>query len=290
MVNPRSLLLSGRGETLTVGRTEGIDMAAAGDKWESGAAYEMYMGRWSRLLARPFVEWLRVKPAANWLEIGCGTGALTSTICASSEPASVVACDLAEPFIAHARKNVSDTRASFIAAGVDSLPNRDGGFDAIVSGLVLNFLPQPEQALARMRERLRPNGVIAAYVWDYAAGLEFLQHFWAEAAAMDDRAATLDEGVRFPLCQAPALASLFRAAGLARVATTALEIQTNFADFEDFWRPFLGGTGPAPSYVAALEPAQRDSLKARLRQRIPASGNGSIQLRARAWAVRGICE
>lgn len=257
------------------------------DKWDSGAAYESYMGRWSRPLARSFVEWLRLKPAAHWLEVGCGTGALTEAICELGDPASVVACDSAEAFVAHARRHLEDARAAFVVAGADALPETPGGFDTIVSGLVLNFLPQPQRALASMRERLAAHGVAAAYVWDYASGTEFLQHFWAEAVAADPGAATLDERTRFPLCEPAALMSVFRAAGFANVDTTALVIATAFADFDDFWKPFLGGTGPAPSYVGSLGPRQRDDLRERLRRRLRAERDGNIRLRARAWAVRG---
>ena len=261
---------------------------APGDEWVTGDAYEAYMGRWSRLLARVFVEWLHPKPSANWLEVGCGTGALTSAICELCEPASVVACDPSEPFIEHARSNLSDSRASFRVAGAEALPRRDGGFDAVVSGLVLNFLPDAGEALSSIRERLRRGGTVAAYVWDYAEGMEFLRFFWEEAVASDPRAAALDEGRRFPLCRTPALAALFRAAGLAQVETHSLEIPTHFATFDDYWTPFLGGTGPAPSYVASLNPTSRESLKERLRGRLHAGSDGRIQLRARAWAVRGV--
>lgn len=219
------------------------------------------MGRWSRPLARAFVEWLQPKSSAHWLEVGCGTGAVTSTICELCEPASVIACDPSEPFIAHARKNLSDARASFVVTGAEALPHREGGFDAIVSGLVLNFLPDPGQAVASVRERLRPGGTVAACVWDYAEGMEFLRPFWEEAVASDPRAAPLDEGRRFPLCRTAALASLFRAGGLAQVETEPLEIPTDFVTFDDYWTPFLRGTGPAPSYVASLDPLSRELLR-----------------------------
>src|SRR4029453_6961310 len=228
-------------------------MNAPGDRWLTGDAYEAYMGRWSRRLAKSFMEWLRPKPSAHWLDVGCGTGALTSTICEHCEPASVVACDPSVPFIEHARRNLSDARASFIVAGAEALPTRSGGFDAVVSGLVLNFLPDPGEAVASIRERLSPGGMIAAYVWDYAGGMEFLRFFWDEAVAADPRAASLDEGQRFPLCRASALASLFQEAGLAAGGTDTLEIPTDFASFDDYWTPFLRGTGPAPSYVASLD-------------------------------------
>ena len=202
-----------------------------GDRWLAGDAYESYMGRWSRLVSRAFVEWLHPEPSANWLEVGCGTGALTSTICELGQPASVTACDPSEPFVEHARRNISDARVSFLVAGADALPRRDGGFDETVSGLVLNFLPDPGAVLASLCERLRKGGVVAGYVWDYADGMEFLKLFWQEAAALDPRAASLDEGRRFPLCSEPALDSLFRGAGLARVETHAVEIETNFTAF-----------------------------------------------------------
>jgi SAM-dependent methyltransferase len=263
-------------------------MTAPVDRWVAGDAYEAYMGRWSRPLARVFVEWLHPRRSANWLELGCGTGALTSAICELAEPASIVACDRSEQFIQHARTNLSDACASFIVAAADALPRRDGGFDAVVSGLVLNFLPDPGEAVASMRACLRPGGTVAAYVWDYTEGMELLRSFWDEAVASDPRAAAFDEGRRFPLCQRPALASLFEAAGLAHVETDALEIPTEFDTFDDYWAPFLRGTGPAPSYVASLDPPSRESLRERLRQRFHARSGGRIQLRARAWAVRGV--
>jgi SAM-dependent methyltransferase len=260
----------------------------SGDGWVAGDAYEAYMGRWSRPLARVFVEWLRPRPSANWLDVGCGTGALTSTICDHCEPASVVACDPSEAFIEHARRSLADARASFVVAGAEALPRRNGGFDAVVSGLVLNFLPDPGLAVASVSERLRPGGTVAAYVWDYAEGMEFLRSFWEEVVASDPRAVALDEGRRFPLCRESALASLFRAAGLAQVETVALEIPTDFATFDDYWTPFLRGTGPAPSYVASLDPRSRESLRERLRRRLPTGRDGRVRLRARAWAVRGV--
>jgi len=265
-------------------------VSASGDNWVAGDAYEAYMGRWSRPVAEVFVKWLQPKPSAHWLEVGCGTGALTCAICDRCEPASVVACDPAAAFIEHARRSVPDARASFVNAGAESLPTRDRGFDAVVSGLVLNFLPDPGQAVASIRKRLRPGGIAAAYVWDYAEGMEFLRCFWEEAVASDPRAAALDEGRRFPLCRLPALASLFRATGLGQVETSALEAPTDFADFADYWTPFLSGTGPAPGYVASLDAASRELLRGRLERRLCAGSGGRIRLRARAWAVRGVAE
>jgi SAM-dependent methyltransferase len=260
---------------------------AAGDAWSAGDAYEAYMGRWSRPLAREFVAWLKPRPAAHWLEVGCGTGALTAALCAGCDPASVLACDPSAAFVAHARNGIADSRATFVTAGADDLPTRDGGFDWIVSSLVLNFVPEPQRAVESMRERLRPGGTVAACVWDYAEGVEFLRRFWDEAVASDPAAAPHDEGRRFPLCHRDALTALFRAAGLERVESGAVEIPTEFTGLDDYWKPFLGGTGPAPAYVASLDPARREALRTRLEARLGAGAGRPIRLRARAWAVRG---
>jgi SAM-dependent methyltransferase len=258
------------------------------DRWLAGSAYERYMGRWSRPLADAFLEWLGAPRGSHWLEIGCGTGALTSAIARSCDPQSVMACDPAEPFLEHARQHTVDPRVAFVVAGADEPPAREGGFDAAVSGLVLNFLPAPAAVLATLRDRLRPGGLVGGYVWDYAEGMEFLRVFWDEATAIDPRAAALDEGRRFPLCSGGALRRLFEGAGLTDVDTGGLQVETPFAGFDDFWDPFLRGTGPAPAFVASLEPAARDHLAERLRRRLQPSGGGEIRLRARAWCVRAL--
>jgi trans-aconitate methyltransferase len=260
--------------------------AQPSDQWSGGSTYETFMGRWSRPVARAFIEWLQPKTSAHWLDVGCGTGALSSTICELSDPASVVGCDPSESFVAHAQSLNKDPRVRFVRGGSDNLPP-GGPFDAVVSGLVLNFVPEPEKALRRMLERVQPQGFVAAYVWDYADGMGFLRHFWDEAVVVDPSASELDEGRRFPLCNPDALASLFTSVGLEDVETKALEIRTIFSDFDDFWAPFLHGPGPAPGLVASLDPERREFLRSGLVKRLPIAANGAIALRARAWAVRG---
>lgn len=258
------------------------------DRWTTSEAYDAYMGRWSRLVAREFLDWLKVEPGGHWLEIGCGTGALTSSICGLCQPASVVACDQSAPFVEHAGDKLQDSRVSYAAAAADALPRRSDGFDVIVSGLVLNFIPEPGAALTAMCERVRPGGIVGAYLWDYSGGVEFLRYFWEEAVATDAGAAALDESRRFEAWQPSYVTSLFEGAGLAEVESTTLTVPTPFATFDDYWAPFLGGTGPAPSYVASLATPQRDLLVERLRARLPAATGGSIRLEARALAVRGL--
>ncbi len=258
------------------------------DVWTAGATYEDFMGRWSRLLAPRFVTWHSVRPGANWVDVGCGTGAFTDAICAGAEPASVVACDPSEPFIEYARRRQGDPRVSFVVAGTGRLPTRPGGFDTVASLLALNFFPDPVAAIEEMRRIAAANGLVSACVWDYAGRMELLRYFWDSAVAVDVGAAELDEGRRFPICRPKALEALFREAGLADVRCDSIEIPTRFATFAELWKSFLGGTGPAPSYVAGLESAHREALAARLERSLRREADGTIALVARAWVVRGV--
>lgn len=260
------------------------------DRWNAGDAYEHFMGRWSRQVAKEFINWLTPPASWSWLEVGCGTGALTKAICLYADPASVVACDPSPRFVSFARHSLAHPAVTFLVVGADELPHPEEGFDAVVSGLVLNFIPDPAEAVRSMSSRLRPGGMLAAYVWDYAEGMQFLRIFWEAALELDSRAANLDERQRFPICHPDVLVDLLERAGLVSVASRALEIATPFHDFDSFWAPFLGGTGPAPSYVASLHPATREQLRLRLRQRLASTADGPVQLTARAWAVRGFLQ
>lgn len=258
------------------------------DRWAAGDAYEAFMGKWSRQVAIEFVKWLAPVPSANWLEVGCGTGALTQVICQHTHPTSLLACDPSPAFVSYARSATLNCPAQFLLAGADDPPRRDGGFDVVVSGLVLNFLPHPLNALRVMMDRVRPRGLLAAYVWDYAEGMQFLRVFWDEAVALDPSAAQLDEARRFSICQPDALIKLFKQAGLDAVETAELQVTTVFPDFDAYWVPFLGGTGAAPSYIASLDLDIRQELRRRIERRLTRSPQGSIRLTARAFAVRGL--
>lgn len=254
----------------------------------SGSPYERYVGRWSRLAAAEFVPWLRVPVGSRWLDVGCGTGALTEAILRVAEPADVVGADMSDGFVAHAREHVTDTRATFQVADALALPFDDDAFDVVVSGLMLNFLPSAERGVREMVRVARPGGTLAAYVWDYAGEMQLMRHFWDAAQALDPDAHKLDEGVRFPICQPKPLDHLVRAAGLQDVEVRAIDVPTIFRDFDDYWAPFLGGQGPAPSYAMSLAEPQLTALRDQIRAAIPTSADGSIKLLARAWAVRGI--
>jgi SAM-dependent methyltransferase len=257
------------------------------DVWAVGDAYEAYVGRWSRRVAETFVRWLDIPADRRWLDVGCGTGALTETVLALAEPAEIVGADPSEGFLAHARARILDSRASFQLGDARSLPLPDQSFEAVVSGLTLNFVPDPGQAAAELARVARRGGVAAAYVWDYADGMALMRYFWDAATELDPGAASLVEGSRFPLCQPSPLTDLWASAGFDQVAVRAIEVPTVFSDFDDYWGPFLGGQGPAPAYVMSLTDDRRWALRDLLRARLPSGPDGSISLVARAWAVRG---
>jgi SAM-dependent methyltransferase len=257
------------------------------DVWAAGDRYEPYVGRWSRLVAREFVDWLGVPGGRAWLDVGCGTGALTQTIVAHREPDAVIAIDASPGYVEYARARTPSSRARFEVGDAQALPLTTASVDASVSGLMLNFLPEPGRGVAEMARVARPGGAVAAYVWDYAEGMQLMRHFWDAAVALDPAAAALDEGRRFPLCRPEPLAELFARAGVADVEVRPIDVATDFRDFDDYWTPFLGGQGPAPGYAMALDDARRAALRDRIRAALPIAGDGAIHLVARAWAVRG---
>lgn len=262
---------------------------AGGRLWAAGEAYEPYVGRWSRRMAPEFLRWIGAAPGGRWLDVGCGTGALSGAILEHCAPASVLGIDPSEGFLAYARRQVTDPRVEFRQGDAQALPVGDAGFDAVVSGLVLNFVPDTGRAARELCRAARPGGRIGAYVWDYAEGMQLMRRFWDAAAALDpEGAGGRDESLRFPLCRPDPLRALFHDAGLPEVEVTAIEVPTVFRDFDDYWSPFLAGGAPAPAYCLSLDEARRAALRERLRATLPAAPDGSIPLSARAWAVRGL--
>jgi SAM-dependent methyltransferase len=260
---------------------------ATPDRWSDAAEYERYVGRWSRLVAREFLGWIAVPWRQRWLDVGCGTGALSQTILARTQPAEVLGVDRSLAYAVAASRAVRENRARFATADAQALPVGGSRFDAVVSGLVLNFVPDPQRALTEMTRAARRGGTVALYVWDYAGRMEMMRHFWDAAVALDPAARARDEGQRFPICRPEALEAHAVAAGLADVACCAVEVPTEFRDFEDFWTPFLSGDAPAPGYCGSLDESSRARLRDAVRARLPIMPNGTISLVARAWAVRG---
>lgn len=262
-----------------------MDKPERKDVFASGAAYEPYVGRWSRPVARQFLDWLNVPAGSRWLDVGCGTGAITQTILKLAAPAAITGIDKSEGFVAYAREQAQDDRVSFQTGDAQSLPFEADSYDAVVAGLMLNFVPQPDRAVAEMARVAKVGGVIAVYVWDYLGQMQFMRYFWDAAVALDPDA--VDEGRRYPMCQPEPLSKLFQNAGLEHVEVRAIDIPTDFRDFDDYWSPFLGGQGTAPAYTMSLSEERRAALRDLLRSRLPIEADGSIHLTARTWAVRG---
>jgi len=258
------------------------------DKWNAGDAYEPYVGRWSRSVAAEFVDWLAVGSDARWLDVGCGTGALTRTILDRASPRQVIGVDASDAFIGFARDSIRDPRVEFRIGDAGALPVDEATLDAAVAGLVLNFVPEPAKALAEMSRAVRPGGIMSVYVWDYAGEMQLMRRFWDAAVALDPAARELDEGRRFPICDPEALRALFEQAGLRDVQNRAIDVPTVFRDFDDYWSPFLGGQGPAPGYCVSLPEAKREALRQKLHTELAAASDGTIHLMARALAVRGV--
>lgn len=255
--------------------------------WGASEAYDRYMGRWSRKIAPIFLGWLDPVRGLQWIDIGCGTGVLTATIVATCEPSEVVGVDSSDPFLQSARANIPEPQVSFIKGDALHVPRDDGSVDIAVSGLVLNFVAGKEAAVREMARIVRPGGTVALYVWDYAGHMQVMRRFFDVAIGLDPAAAEYDDGAKAPICRPGPLAELFRHCGLLDVSVRAIDIAAAFDSFDDYWTPFLGGTGSAPKYCASLDDGARERLRQAIQLQLPTGPDGEILLAARAWAARG---
>lgn len=261
--------------------------AAQANVWDGGDAYERYMGRWSRKIAPLFTDWIGALPGAGWIDIGCGTGVLTSVVLGTCAPSRVTGIDSAANFLEAAEIQVRDSRVSFKQGDAQAIPEADDGFDVVVSGLVLNFVADKDAMIGEMVRVAKPGGTVALYVWDYAGHMQLMRHFFDVATMLDPRAREFDDGVKAPVCRPGPLRELLARAGLTDVEVQAIDIPTAFANFDDYWTPFLGGTGSAPKYCVSLDEEARQHLREALRRRLPTGPDGEILLAARAWAAKG---
>ncbi|MBC8281555.1 MAG: methyltransferase domain-containing protein [Chloroflexi bacterium] len=245
----------------------------------------MYMGRWSRKVAPLFLEWLGAPTAKSWIDVGCGSGGLAHQVATICSPSSLLGIDPSEGFVESAKKQVpsGDFR---VGSGID-LEFADGSLDYAVSGLVLNFVPDSAKMIDEMVRIVKPGGTVASYVWDYAGQMQIMRYFFDAAFVIDADASAFDDGLNAPICRPQPLADAFSSAGLVDVATTAIDIATPFTDFDDYWSPFLGGTGSAPRYCMSLDDDVRNKIKRSLQSRLPTGPDGEILLAARAWGVKG---
>jgi SAM-dependent methyltransferase len=256
------------------------------DKWTSGSAYDQWMGRWSRLLADEFLKWLCVSSGARWLDVCCGSGVVTEAIAEFCSPASIVGIDASAAQIAFARMHRTHSGITFELSDATAVPFPDASFDAAVCGLGLNYISEPARALQEMQRVTRSGGTIAAYVWDYAQGVRFLREFWDAAIAVDPEARAFDQGRRFPMCSLDGLRTLFQVIEVKEVKLSALQVVTRFASFDEYWAPLLSGQGSAPNYLASRDAQIRAAVRNRLQAFLPTDAQGSIEMPARAWAIR----
>ena len=257
------------------------------DPWSSRNQYEKFMGRWSYLVAEKFLAWLAVPSHKIWLDVGCGTGALTKLILKTCQPEKIISIDSSNEFITHAQQTITDPKILFQVGNAESLELESNSIDAVVSGIMLNFVPQPEKAVIEMLRVTKPGGTIGIFLWDYAEAMQMLRYFWDAVVELNSNAKEFDEGIRFPLCRKGELEALVKKCGLKNVEAIPIEVKTVFNNFADYWLPFLGNVGPAPSYVMSLGETEREKLKNKLLESLPIDKDGTISLMARAWAVKG---
>lgn len=257
-------------------------------RWSNPEAYEAYMGRWSRPAARMFLTWLAAPTGAAWVDVGCGTGALTAAIVAMTEPREVVGVDPSAAFIAAARGMLADDRVRFVVAAAEALPLASDLTDVAVAGLALNLA---KDALASLREMVRvtrPGGIVAAYVWDFAGEMDLVRYFWQAAISLDPAAAEFDHAHRFPLCQPGPLRVLFAEAGLREVEMGDVTVPLPFTDFADFWDPhLLPGSSPVQRYLGSLPEERQAALREQVQAALPVAVDGTLPLKARVWTIRG---
>jgi ubiquinone/menaquinone biosynthesis C-methylase UbiE len=249
-------------------------------------SYEKFMGQWSRVAGRLFLDWLSLPKNLKWLDVGCGTGAFTETIQQTCAPAEIVAIDPAPAQIAYAQSRNTAAGAKFQVVDARSMPFEDDRFDFAVSALLLNFIPDREKAVAEMRRVVRPGGIVAAYVWDFAGRSGTAQHLNSAVAEIEG------SGYRPPGLNAEStslsyLKALFESAGLTDVETRPIEISVTFQDFDDYWNSNTTFASPIGTYVKGLPGEKRQRLMQSVKSRLPIDAQGAIAYTARVNAVRG---
>jgi SAM-dependent methyltransferase len=255
-----------------------------------GAAYERFLGRWTQRLADPLLSFASFPATRDLLDVGCGTGSLALAMADRWPDCRVVGIDAAEPYIAFARIRSAGRVASFDVGDATKLPYPDGRFGGSVAQLVLNFVSDPLAAVCEMRRVTVPDGVIVAAVWDFRGGLVYQRIFWDTAAGIDPGAQVArDKLFSTPLALSGGLIKLFEEVGLMRVEQTSITIRMDYANFDDYWQPLLGGQGPVGTYLVGLAP----ELRARVEQAVriaycSGAPDGERSMTATAWAVRGV--
>ena len=254
-----------------------------------GAGYELQMGRWSRRLALPFLDFVGTGDAERVLDVGCGTGHLAAAVAEISNPTEVHAVDLSPEYIEYARTRHRDRRLVFRVGDACALDYPDATFERVLSLLVLHFVPRVHDAIAEMRRVARPGSVVGAAVWDARGGFVANRMFFDTAAVLDSGAGERRaRNYTRPMTRPGELAAAWRGAGFADVAETSLHIRMEYASFADYWAPFLGRDGPGAEYVRTLRDDQRIRLEDAMRAAyLDGDVDGPRSYAALAWAVKG---
>ena len=248
--------------------------------------YQMVMGRFSRRLARAFIGFAGYEPGEKIIDVGCGTGSMTEALAERGDHASIVGIDVSEPYVAFARARNKDPRITFDVGDASSLPYDTGRFDRAVCQLVLMFLPDPFPAVAEMRRVVRAGGFVAACVWDIFGGQPHMRMLYDSASALGfDRSRCLLR----PLTTAGEMAAMWRKAGLRDVVEDAITTRFEFANFDDYWTPFLSGDGQSGQMVMGLSCDQRTKLEQQVRH-VFLSGrpDGPRSFIGAAWICKGV--
>jgi len=248
----------------------------------TGQAYDGFMGRYSRPLAVVFADQAGLPAGRTALDVGCGPGALTGVLVDRLGAGAVSAFDPSPPFVAecaarHPGVDVREGRA-------EAIPFDDARFDAALAQLVLHFVSEPARAARELRRVLRPGGVAAACVWDFAEGMQMLRHFWDAALAIDPHAPDEARTLRFG--RPGEIAELLLSAGFDDIAETTLTVSARYQGFEELWAGFLAGVGPAGSFCMSLPQSERTALRAELFDRLGAP-TGAFSLTATARCASG---
>jgi SAM-dependent methyltransferase len=252
--------------------------------------YERMMGRWSRLLASPFLDFARLATDGSVLDVGCGTGSLSRVAKSRPGRGKIVGVDLSEPFVEHAKKTVQDARFTFEVCDATELKFTDHAFDQAVSMLVLNFVPDCMKALREMKRVTRAGGTVCAAVWDFEGGLTMNRILWDAAAALDSKASEMrGKAWSAPLIRKGEMAQAFREVGLESVEENDILVWMRFTSFADWWEPFLAAHGMVSAYVSSLTAEAQAQLEAVVRGAYCAGrADGERSYSAVAHAVRGI--
>lgn len=261
----------------------GDGMSEAGKLFTDGEAYERVMGRWSRRAGTAFLDWLRAAPGLRWLDAGCGNGAFTEDIVARTAPAAVTGIDPSEQQLDYARTR-GLTGATFLNADAQALPFDDSVFDVATMALVIAFVPDPARAVAEMTRVVRRGGLVASYMWDVPGGGLPSVHV---ANAMKQMGVLPSLPPNADASRAESMVALWTGAGLGAVETRPLRVTISYSGFEDYWETHSLRVGPSGQAIAPLDAAQKDELRARLRERLPIAPDGNIAFEAVANAVKG---